>query len=189
MKQETNVSSNVVLMNIMQLRVTQFVLFFHSRHQFVEVVASQQELAYAYAWTRCTVESDVSSKPALYIPAYERVCRWKRNIFPYIFRLAPRAASASRVHACVIDRCRVLLHHAACAVTCRVTKRKWRRHKRTFKNHTRVDMYLTYVRDDTCYIASFLRKLYIIADEEKYHVITRHTNLISEEICIFNFYT
>lgn len=94
------------------------------------------------AWTCCTVENNVSGRDLRYIPAYERVRRWKRNIFPYIFRLTPRV-SALRVHACVIDRCRVLLRRAACAVTCRVTRRKWRHHERTFKNHTRVDMYLT----------------------------------------------
>lgn len=53
----------------------------------------------------------------------------------FLTSLIPRVVSASRVRACVINRL-VLLRRAACAVTCRVTRRKWRRHKRTFKNHT-----------------------------------------------------
>lgn len=64
MKQETMCPAMFVLMNIIQLPVTQFVPFFHSRHQFVEVVASQQELVRVNV---LQVESNVSGKPT-YLP-------------------------------------------------------------------------------------------------------------------------
>jgi len=54
--------------------------------------------------------------------ACEHIRRWKRYILLSISHCVA-TVSASRVHACVIDR-RVLLRRAACAVTCNVMGRK-----------------------------------------------------------------
>lgn len=91
--------------------------FFHSCCQFVgarPVVRANVSLL-----RRRVVQSTIIASRN---GACEHVRRWKRYILLSISHCVA-TVSASRVHACVIDR-RVLLRRAACAVTCNVTGRK-----------------------------------------------------------------